>query len=199
MLNSSVTNWNPSFDLQSPPKESIHLSRAEYSKLRGAWWKVGGAPLPPFSWSKFRHSKPTTLKSMRILRYMWILRYFPTEVALNFWFLCRCLSGFQSEAWFTLNQLNGGCATTPTFPLFLLAFEYLALPQVYTLFWCRLYFEFGCVPVACHLLCNNSLIHFPVLWWHILDCATTTPMIFACYVRQNLPNLSLKVVSAGLL
>ncbi len=35
-------------NLQSPPKESIHFCRAEYSKLRGARWKVGGAPNPTF-------------------------------------------------------------------------------------------------------------------------------------------------------
>ena len=28
---------------QSPPIESIHICRAEYSKLIGARWKVGGA------------------------------------------------------------------------------------------------------------------------------------------------------------
>ncbi len=39
--------------IQSPPKESIHFCRAEYSKLRGgARWKVGGAPNQPLSWSK---------------------------------------------------------------------------------------------------------------------------------------------------
>ncbi len=38
--------------LQSPPKESIHFCQAEYSKLRGARWEVGGAPNQPLSWSK---------------------------------------------------------------------------------------------------------------------------------------------------
>ncbi len=39
-------------EIQSPPKESIHFCRAEYSKLRGARWKVGGAPNLPLGWSK---------------------------------------------------------------------------------------------------------------------------------------------------
>ena len=38
--------------LQSLPKENIHFCQAEYSKLRGATWKVGGVPNPPLSWSK---------------------------------------------------------------------------------------------------------------------------------------------------
>ncbi len=38
--------------IQSPPKESIHFCQAEYSKLMGARWKVGGAPNPPLNWSK---------------------------------------------------------------------------------------------------------------------------------------------------
>ncbi len=43
--------------LQSPPKESIHFCRAEYSKLRGVRWKVGGAPTP------------TAWKSMGVFRF----------------------------------------------------------------------------------------------------------------------------------
>ncbi len=39
--------------IQSPPKESIHFCRAEYSKLRGGRWKVGGAPNPPLSPPRF--------------------------------------------------------------------------------------------------------------------------------------------------
>ncbi len=38
-----------------------------------------------------------------------------------------------------LVQLNGGCGASPTFPVALLSFEYLALPQVYTFFRWRLY------------------------------------------------------------
>ncbi len=32
-------------------------------------------------------------------------------------FLCRHLLEFQNEAWSSLDQLMGGCAATPTFPL----------------------------------------------------------------------------------
>ena len=48
---------------------------------------------------------------------------------------------FQNEAWSTLDQLNGGCVAPPTFPIAPLGFEYLALLQVYTFFWLRLYFK----------------------------------------------------------
>ncbi len=64
----------------------------------------------------------------------WILRYFSTEVAL-----CRHLLKFRNEAWSTLDQLSCGCGTPPTFPLVSLDFEYLALAQVNTFFWWRLY------------------------------------------------------------
>ncbi len=92
--------------IQSPPKESIHFCRAEYSKLMGARWKVGGAPNPPLSWSKLGQA--------------------------SFW-------KFQNEAWSSLDKLKGGCGAPPTFYLATLDFEYLALPQVYTFFWWRLY------------------------------------------------------------
>ena len=63
-----------------------------------------------------------------------------TYLASDFLFLCRHLWECQNEAWPSLNQLNGGCGTPPNFPLVPLAFEYLALTQVYrpTFFWWRL-------------------------------------------------------------
>ncbi len=48
--------------IQSPPKESIHFWRAEYSKLRGTRWKVGGAPNPSLSWSKLGQASSWNIK-----------------------------------------------------------------------------------------------------------------------------------------
>ena len=45
-----IINGLMSLILQSPPKESIHFCRAKYSKLRGARWKVGGAPTQGWVW-----------------------------------------------------------------------------------------------------------------------------------------------------
>ena len=52
------------YTLQSPPKEIIHFCRAEYSKLRAARWKVGGAPHHPLyplgkTWANFCFEIPT--------------------------------------------------------------------------------------------------------------------------------------------
>ncbi len=110
------SSWN----VQFPPKESIHFCRAEYSKLRGARWKVGGAPNPPLSWSKLGQAS------------FWISKKW-----LHL-FLCRHLLEFQNEAWSSLDQLNGRCGAPPTFSLAPLDFEYLALLQVYTFFRWRL-------------------------------------------------------------
>ena len=52
---------------------------------------------------------------------------------------CFNLFEFQTEAWSSLDQLNRGGVVPPTFPVALLGFEYLALPQVYTFFRGRLY------------------------------------------------------------
>ncbi len=50
---------------------------------------------------------------------------------------------FQNEAWSTLDQLNGWCDAPSNFLLAPLDFEYLAVPQVYTFFWWRLYTGFA--------------------------------------------------------
>ncbi len=87
--------WLATKAIQSPPKESIHFCRAEYSKLRGARWKVGGAPNQPLSW----------------LGPLW--------------------TNFLTD--------SEHYHAPPTFPVLTLVFEYLALPQVDTFFWWRLY------------------------------------------------------------
>ncbi len=70
---------------------------------------------------------------------LWILLYFPREVASDFLFLCRHLSEYQNEAWPTLDQVHWGCDAPPTFSVLTLVVEYLASPQVDTFFWWRLY------------------------------------------------------------
>ena len=67
-------------EIQSPPKESIHFCRAEYSKLRGARWKVGGAPNQPLSWSK-----PVS-PSFGISKWG-LVQFGPTLAPLNFEYL----------------------------------------------------------------------------------------------------------------
>ncbi len=48
---------------------------------------------------------------------------------------CRHIVEFRNETWSSLDQLNSSCDT----PLVSLTFEYLALVQVYTFFWGRLF------------------------------------------------------------
>ena len=61
------------------------------------------------------------------------------EKLFDFLFLCCHLLEFQNGALSNLDQLNGECVVSPTFPLVPLAFAYLALMDVYTFFWWRLY------------------------------------------------------------
>ncbi len=75
--------------LQSPPKESIHFCRAEYSKLRGTRWKVGGMPNPPLIWSKLGQASfwPTQ-------EWVWCTPYFSSS-APQFWVI-----GFAASVYF---------------------------------------------------------------------------------------------------
>ncbi len=52
----------------------------------------------------------------------------------------------------------------------------------------------GCVPVACHLLCNfmgrelhgmgAKVVSFHVLWWQVFGCTTETPRIFWGFLNK---------------
>ncbi len=71
-------------DLQSPPKESIHFCRAEYSKLRGARCEVGGAPKPTI---ELVQTGPSL-----------ILKFKERAAYQQFSFLCHHLLEFKNEA-----------------------------------------------------------------------------------------------------
>ncbi len=54
------------------------------------------------------------------------------SLILKFKEMAAHLLEFQNEVWSSLDQLNGGCVASPTFPVAPFSFEYLALSQVYT-------------------------------------------------------------------
>ncbi len=116
--------------LQSPPKESIHFCRAEYSRLRGARWKVGGAPNPPLSWSKVGQASFWNSLDFVIFLKRDCLRLF-VLVSPSFRISKRGLVQFGQTQWWVWR--------TPYFSPSPLDFEYVALPQVYTFFRWRLY------------------------------------------------------------
>ncbi len=125
-------------NLQSPPKESIHFCRAEYSKLRGARWKVGGAPNPPLSWSKlgqasFCNSKNPPLSWSKLGQASFLKRG-----CLRLFVLVSPSFRISKRGLVQFRPTQGWVWRTPTFPLAPLDFEYLALPQVYTFFQWRL-------------------------------------------------------------
>ncbi len=146
-------------------KESLHLEvgavlKFQADKLNITEFSILPIKLVkpgPISVSKFQQMATQEAKvqnfyanCMEVNGNLWILRYFSREVASDFLFLCYHLLEFRNEALSSLDQLNGGCVAPPTFPLAPLDFEYLALPQVYTFFWGRLY------ELVCATLCTSS-------------------------------------------
>ncbi len=102
-------------NLYSLPQKKVYTFVEPSTQNWGGQMKSRGVPHSPFSRSKLGQA--------------------------SFWNSDKWLHllEFQNETWSSLDRLNGGCEALLTFPLAPLNFDYLAMPQVYTFFWWRLY------------------------------------------------------------
>ncbi len=111
----------PYFTVQSPLKESIHFCLAEYSKLRGARWKVGCVLKSSKILCQLHWGQRESLNFVRFRKRGCLGLFVPVSLSLGI--------SKRGLVQFGLTQL--GCDTSPTFPLVPLSFEYLALMQAH--------------------------------------------------------------------